>query len=531
VKAFQFTTSACVFIEIGQASLKVLDGDRGLELALERLANGRLTSSSRERLSVNLRGFLNLKRWRRRPRAFCAIGARGVSLRRLTLPPSTEAAFQQLLLLQIEKEFPLPPNELAWGYCQIRQDNRPRNGATAVQEVIAVAAKREMIQEYSDLLSDCGLNPVFTLGALAGSSICPPLPGSYGVLDIGRSHSELICIDNGGPTTIRILPWGGEDITHSIEQNLEISHDEAERMKIHSNEDSVSDSERWQKVQSAIRAALNSLAASLKSTWTGQKLYLTGGSTRLTNIAPWLAEALGGGVECERVQITSGEGRSAAILGLQRSSEKDGLSPPLLIQVSKAREGGESIARPTHWKWAALAALLALASISFRYAEAFVRKPGLSRRLSEIKAYREKLPKIDQELGFLQYLEKSQPPYLNAISALANAAGPGTRLDSLSINRQGDLALRGTMQNSQQATDFRSKLIDSGLFSTVGVAEQTPTPDRQRIVVRIIAQVRSDAPKTIDAPSSPAAPGGRVAANKEDPSVESRNAKTTSRPQ
>jgi Tfp pilus assembly PilM family ATPase len=531
VNAFQFTASTCVFMEIGQGSLKVLDGDRGLELKLERLANGRLTSSCRERLSRSLREFLRRKRWRRPPRAFCAIGARGVSLRRLSLPPSTKEGLQQLLLLQIEKEFPLPPSELAWGYSQLNREKLPQNGGAAPQELIAVAAKREMIQDYSEIFSYCGLRPVFTLGALTASSICPSLLGSCGVLDIGRSHSELICFDHGAPTTIRILPWGGEDITSSIKQKLHISHEEAEKLKVNSNEDSVSKSEHGPEIQSAVQAALNELAGPLRSSWTGQKLYVTGASARLAGIVPWLAEALGDGVQCERIEIAPGEGRSAAILGLQRSSAQNRRGPALTIHVTETGRGGESRARPAHWKWAALAALLAIGSISFRYAEALVRKPGLSRRVSEIKAYRAKLPKIDQELGFLQYLEKSQPPYLNAISILANAAGPGTRLDSLSINRQGDLSLRGTMQNSQQATDFRSKLIASGLFSMVGVAEQTPTPDRQRIVVRIIAQVKSDAPKTIDATSSSEVPGGQAAANKDDPKRESRKEETNLRPQ
>ena len=339
MNAFQFGTSGCVFIEIGQSSLKVLDGGRGLELTLERLSNGRLTGACKEKLSLSLREFLKQKRWRRRPRAFCAISARGVSLRRLSLPPSTKEAFQQLLLLQIEKEFPLAPNELAWGYWQISRDSVPRNGAAAAQEVIAVAAKREMIQEYSEILSDSGLSPVFTLGALAGSSICPSLRGACGLLDIGRSHSELICFDNDVPTTIRILPWGGEDVTQSIGQKLQVSHDEAEKLKINSNEDSFPTSGRWPEVQSAIRTALESLAASVRSSWTGQKLYVTGGSARLASIAPWLAEALGGGVHCERADFAPGEGRSAAILGLQRSSEHDGRGPPLIIQVTRGGKG------------------------------------------------------------------------------------------------------------------------------------------------------------------------------------------------
>ena len=59
------------------------------------------------------------------------------------------------------------------------------------------------------------------------------------------------------------------------------------------------------------------------------------------------------------------------------------------------------------------------------------------------------------------------------------------------MNRRGDLALRGFMRDSQQVVDFRSKLINSGFFSTVVVEEQNPTPDRQRINLRISAQWKS----------------------------------------
>ena len=39
-----------------------------------------------------------------------------------------------------------------------------------------------------------------------------------------------------------------------------------------------------------------------------------------------------------------------------------------------------------------------------------------------------------------------------------------------------------------QVTDFRAKLIASGFFSNVSVEEQSPTPDRQRVNLRMIAQ-------------------------------------------
>jgi len=76
-----------VFIEIGQNSLRALDGDDGLELSLERLESGRLSAQCIERLKESLRVFLKKHSWRNAVRAYCAISARGVLLRRLSLPP------------------------------------------------------------------------------------------------------------------------------------------------------------------------------------------------------------------------------------------------------------------------------------------------------------------------------------------------------------------------------------------------------------------------------------------------------------
>jgi len=76
------------------------------------------------------------------------------------------------------------------------------------------------------------------------------------------------------------------------------------------------------------------------------------------------------------------------------------------------------------------------------------------------------------------------------LTILANSASPGARFDSLSMNRRGDLSLKGNMQNSTQVVEFRSKLIKSGYFAAVAVEEQTPTPDRQKVAVRITAQLK-----------------------------------------
>ena len=65
---------------------------------------------------------------------------------------------------------------------------------------------------------------------------------------------------------------------------------------------------------------------------------------------------------------------------------------------------------------------------------------------------------------------------------------PGFDFDALTMNSRGEVSLRGSFRDGQQVADFRTKLIDSGFFSNVSVEEQTPTPDRQKVNVRLSAQ-------------------------------------------
>ena len=95
---------------------------------------------------------------------------------------------------------------------------------------------------------------------------------------------------------------------------------------------------------------------------------------------------------------------------------------------------------------------------------------------------------IDRELNFLRHLQENQGPFLDAIYLIANSAPMGCHIDSLSLNRRGEVSLSGFLQNLNQVGDFRMKLIDTGFFSSVVVEDQTPTPDRQRINFRMTAQ-------------------------------------------
>jgi len=494
--------SADLFIDIGQSSFRAVLGHEAFDFTLERGENGRLTDLCRERLTVSLRGFLGKKGQATVRSAFCAIGARGVSIRRLSLPASPPEELKRVLRLQIESEFPLSPDELAWGSRPIGPPKTPVNGGPARQELLVVAVKKEVLEEYAGVLAACGIVPTFTLAALARNELHPPPSGSCAVLDIGRTHAELMSFDNGVEASIRILAWGGENITRSIQEKLGVSHDEAEKLKLALDQPAVAFGPQGPLLQSATESALAELAPSLKPASLGGKLYLTGKSARDPRMAPLLAGVLGGAVSCESLEKSPVAGPSAAIAGLMKSTGRNSASPPLILELNGG-QGAARLARPAVWKWAAAAVFLALATLLFPYAEAIVLKPFLERKLASLEADRGRLATIDQELDFLKFLKQSQPPYLDAIYLMAKSVPQGTRLEEVSMGRHRGVSIRLKMLNSDQVNDFRSKLIDSGWFANAVVEEQAPSPDRH-LAVRMAVELK---PVESRKPLAPEPPG------------------------
>ena len=142
----------------------------------------------------------------------------------------------------------------------------------------------------------------------------------------------------------------------------------------------------------------------------------------------------------------------------------------------------------TPWAPLAVAGGLLLALLVVPYGQALLLGPSLARRLATIQVDETRLAMIDREFDFLRYLRQNQPPYPDALLILSKTMAPGSHLDSVTMNRRGEMALKGFMRTAQEIVDFRSKLVDSGFFSTVVIDEQNPAPNHQKVDFRISAK-------------------------------------------
>lgn len=443
-----------LLVEIGPDWLKARHGQDSVELPLERGPDGRLSTPGKENAAVALKNFLKAKSWLPRIPAWCALSSRGVSLRRLSLPGGTGEEFHQRLRLQIEAEFPLPPDELAWGFQPLGQPRRS-NGEPARQDLLVAAVRKEWVADYHDLLRACGTEPTFTLAAMARWNACGQPANSFAMLDIGARQSELTIFENAVPTLSRIIYWDGKNVA------------------------------------SPANTQVDTLAESIKGSLAGLRLIISGRGVS-KEFAERLAWSLGNGCKCERLESAPDDGHSAAICGLEKFTAP-GAAPALIIRLEPANGSNSNLAGVNWRTWGTRLGVLAAVALLLPYAEALLLKPHLERKVTAFKTGAERLNVIDRELDFLEGLKLSQPPYLDVLYVLSKSTPPGTRFDSLSLNSHGEVALRGAFHDGQQVADFRNKLIASGFFTNVVVEEQAPTPDRQRVNVRMSAQEKTAA--------------------------------------
>jgi len=435
----EFFNPPPVFIEINPASLRVLRESGGLELPLQRAADGKLTAACRKELISALQNFLGRKNWQPRVRAICGISAHGVSLRTIALPAVAGGELESVLRLQIEKEFPLSPDELAWGWRECSND-------PARREVIVAAVRKEVIEDYAAVLSEAGLNLEFTLSAFARELICPSPNEPHAILEMGRNHAELVSIENGVATSLKILP---------VNENL-------------------------------ADAALKNSPAKI--------IFVSGDAAAQSGVL----EKLSARMDCRRLEVPAGDGFSAATIGLKKSVSENIPLPRLQSKPQSSKTpfsfSWTDFTRGENRRWLTRAAVLLVLLLVLPYAEALLLKPLLGLKLASFKKQRQQFASVvEPELRFLQSLKQTQPPYLDVIYLFSQSAAPGSHLDSLTINQHGDIAIKAAMQNAQQVTDFRAKLIASGFFANITVEEQTPIQNQQRVSVRMSAQWKPSA--------------------------------------
>ena len=160
-----------------------------------------------------------------------SVSGHSVIVKRITLGATTDAEVASAIHYEAQQHIPFDVGDVNLSY----QVMGPAAGGGT--EVMMVAAKREKILNHTNVLSQAGRLPVVVdIDSLALQNAFEanydPQPGALvALLNIGASTMNINILRDGTPLFTRDISVGGNQYTDTLQKELDLSFDDAERLK------------------------------------------------------------------------------------------------------------------------------------------------------------------------------------------------------------------------------------------------------------------------------------------------------------
>jgi type IV pilus assembly protein PilM len=240
-----------------------------------------------------------------------AIGVSGhsVIIKKISLPKMTQDELDESIQWEAEQYIPFDVKDVNID-TQILGD---RGDASGQMDVLLVAAKKDMINDYTSIVTEAGLQPVVVdVDAFAVQNMFEAnyemAPGETVVLiNAGASVVNINIVSNGASTFTRDITVGGNQFTEEIQKQLNVSYDEAEALKVGGQTGTEMDAVVPQEVERVIQGVAEQMAGEIQRSLDFYaataadshvaKVYLSGGTARVPALFKVIEQRVGVPVE------------------------------------------------------------------------------------------------------------------------------------------------------------------------------------------------------------------------------------------
>ncbi|MBU4012790.1 MAG: pilus assembly protein PilM [Proteobacteria bacterium] len=182
-----------------------------------------------------------------------SIGGYSVIVKKIDLQTVTEEQLQKTIHLEAEQYIPFDISEVNIDY-QILGE---READSNQMSVMLVAAKKEMINEYINLVQIAGLNPcIIDVDAFALQNIFEVnydlIDENVVLIDIGANKTSLNILKGYSSVFMRDVSLGCSQINQKIISLIDCSFIEAEQLKLSKQTDKISPDDLKQTVSSVV---------------------------------------------------------------------------------------------------------------------------------------------------------------------------------------------------------------------------------------------------------------------------------------
>jgi type IV pilus assembly protein PilM len=232
-----------------------------------------------------------------------SVSGHSVILKKINLPQMTEEELEESLKWEAEQYIPFDINDVNIDHYTLNRDN-----GQGQMDVLLVAAKKDMINDYTSVVAEAGLQPVVV--DVDAFAIQNQFEMNYGIpptetvvlVNVGASVININVVSNGVSAFTRDISMGGNAYTDEIQKQLNVSYDEAEELKI-GGRGAESDSVVPQEVErvmtqvsetlsNEIQRSLDFFAATSADVQIS-KVYLSGGTAKVPALARTLEAKVG----------------------------------------------------------------------------------------------------------------------------------------------------------------------------------------------------------------------------------------------
>jgi type IV pilus assembly protein PilM len=246
----------------------------------------------------SLQGLLREQKVRRKQAAM-GLSGHSVIVKKISLPEMTEAELEESIHWEAEQYIPFDIDDVNLDF-QIIEGGSSEEGK---MDVLLVAAKKDKIDDYSDLLIQAGLQPtIVDLDAFALQNSWEinyeAVPGrNVALVNVGAGFTNIGVLRNGMTAFTRDISIGGNNYTDAIQKEFGLSAEQAERVK--TGQEAAADPEGVRRVMDAVS---ENIAVEVQRSFDFfrattadqdiQQILLSGGSARVGRLEGVLAQRL-----------------------------------------------------------------------------------------------------------------------------------------------------------------------------------------------------------------------------------------------
>lgn len=236
-----------------------------------------------------------------------SVSGHSVIVKKISLPLMNEEELEESIKWEAEQYIPFDLNDVNIDFHVLGAGDGTEGQPQ--MNVLLVAAKKDKLTEYTSLVQEAGLVPVvvdvdaFAIENMYGMNYDCPENEIAALVNIGASVMNINIARGGSSAFTRDISIGGNRYTETIQKELGLSYDDAERAKRSEAVDGLNP-EALENVLNLVSGEVASeITRSIdyfKTTATQEnidRVVLCGGSAKIKGLAPFLQDKLGVSVE------------------------------------------------------------------------------------------------------------------------------------------------------------------------------------------------------------------------------------------